>query len=89
VPFVLLLLCAPAVTKQRRQTFVSGINSLRGTLPWIAPEIVKHPETVTEKVSSTPPCNSAVRCSYIAATYAAGSSMCEICNTQRLMVVKR
>jgi hypothetical protein len=49
-----LLLFVRAVTKQRRQTFVSGINSLRGTLPWIAPEIVKHPETVTEKVSSMP-----------------------------------
>jgi hypothetical protein len=47
------LLFFSAVTKQRRQTFVSGINSLRGTLPWIAPEIVKHPETVTEMVSST------------------------------------
>eukprot|EP00882_Tetradesmus_deserticola_P018309 GHRQ01019668.1.p1 GENE.GHRQ01019668.1~~GHRQ01019668.1.p1 ORF type:complete len:209 (+),score=107.07 GHRQ01019668.1:35-628(+) len=37
------------LTKQRRQTFVSGINSLRGTLPWMAPEIVKNPETVSEK----------------------------------------
>lgn len=49
LPSVLLLLLLP-VTKQRRQTFVSGVNSLRGTLPWIAPEIVKNPDSVTEKV---------------------------------------
>jgi hypothetical protein len=32
------------------ETFVSGINSQRGTLPWTAPEIIRTPDTVTEKV---------------------------------------
>jgi serine/threonine protein kinase len=27
----------------------AGIDSLRGTLPWIAPEIMKNPASVTEK----------------------------------------
>lgn len=38
------------LSKQKQQTYVSGVSSSRGTLPWIAPEIIKHPEAVTEKV---------------------------------------
>jgi serine/threonine protein kinase len=29
----------------------AGIDSMRGTLPWIAPEIIKSPDNVTEAVS--------------------------------------
>ncbi|GFH17980.1 putative serine/threonine-protein kinase, partial [Haematococcus lacustris] len=37
------------LSKQRQQTFVTGVNSLRGTLPWTAPEIIHSPKAVTEK----------------------------------------
>uniref|UniRef100_A0A061R4G4 Kinase superfamily protein with octicosapeptide phox bem1p isoform 1 n=2 Tax=Tetraselmis sp. GSL018 TaxID=582737 RepID=A0A061R4G4_9CHLO len=38
------------LSKQRRQTYVSGVKPHTGTLPWMAPEILKSPETVDEKV---------------------------------------
>jgi serine/threonine protein kinase len=38
------------LSKQKRETYVSGVSSQRGTLPWIAPEIIKTPQSVTEKV---------------------------------------
>lgn len=38
------------LSKQRYQTYVTGVNSMRGTLPWTAPEIIKTPSCVTEKV---------------------------------------
>lgn len=38
------------LSKQRQQTYVTGITSLRGTLPWTAPEIIRTPKAVTEKV---------------------------------------
>ncbi|KAI8475058.1 MAG: kinase-like domain-containing protein [Monoraphidium minutum] len=37
------------LSKQRHSTYVSGVTSLRGTLPWIAPEILASPDTITEK----------------------------------------
>ena len=40
------------LSKQKQQTYVSGVSSSRGTLPWIAPEIIKSPEAVTEKARS-------------------------------------
>ena len=39
------------LSKQKRDTYVSNVTSQRGTLPWIAPEIIKTPHAVTEKVS--------------------------------------
>lgn len=36
------------LSKQKQQTFVTGVATLRGTLPWIAPEIIKTPATVTQ-----------------------------------------
>ena len=49
-----LALNAPQVadfglSKQKQATYVSGVTSLRGTLPWIAPEIIKTPKEVDEK----------------------------------------
>lgn len=41
------------LSKQKQQTYVSGVSSSRGTLPWIAPEIIKSPDAVTEKVPCT------------------------------------
>lgn len=38
------------LSKQKQQTYVTGVSSLRGTLPWIAPEIIKSPKEVNEKV---------------------------------------
>lgn len=38
------------LARERANTFISGVNSQRGTLPWTAPEIIKTPEKVTEKV---------------------------------------
>ena len=38
------------LSKQKRDTYVSNVSSQRGTLPWIAPEIIKTPHEVTEKV---------------------------------------
>jgi len=38
------------LSKQKRDTYVSNVTSQRGTLPWIAPEIIKTPESVTERV---------------------------------------
>lgn len=35
---------------QKFDTFVSGVSSQRGTLPWTAPEILRTPDKVTEKV---------------------------------------
>lgn len=35
---------------QKMDTFVTGVSSQRGTLPWTAPEILRTPEAVTEKV---------------------------------------
>lgn len=40
------------LSKQKRDTYVSNVSSQRGTLPWIAPEIIKTPHAVTEKVCS-------------------------------------
>ncbi|KAI8472959.1 MAG: kinase-like protein [Monoraphidium minutum] len=36
------------LAKTRRQTYVTGVNSLRGTLPWMAPEVLRSPDTVDE-----------------------------------------
>jgi len=38
------------LSKQRRQTYVSGVKSHTGTLPWMAPEILKTPDAVDELV---------------------------------------
>lgn len=38
------------LSKQRQATYVTGVTSLRGTLPWTAPEIIASPKAVTEKV---------------------------------------
>lgn len=38
------------LSKQKHNTFITGVTSLRGTLPWTAPEIILTPKTVTEKV---------------------------------------
>ena len=38
------------LSKQKMDTYVSGVSSQRGTLPWIAPEIIKTPHAVTEMV---------------------------------------
>ncbi|KAI8470843.1 MAG: kinase-like domain-containing protein [Monoraphidium minutum] len=38
------------LSKQKQATYVSGVSSLRGTLPWIAPEIIRTPKEVDEKV---------------------------------------
>lgn len=45
------------LSKQKRDTYVSNVTSQRGTLPWIAPEIIKTPHAVTEKVSLKSPSN--------------------------------
>ena len=42
------------LSKQKRDTYVSNVTSQRGTLPWIAPEIIKTPHAVTEKVQRRP-----------------------------------
>ncbi len=44
------------LSKQKRDTYVSNVSSQRGTLPWIAPEIIKTPHAVTEKVFADLPC---------------------------------
>lgn len=38
------------LSKQKVQTYVTGVNSQRGTLPWTAPEIIRTPDAVTEKI---------------------------------------
>lgn len=38
------------LAREKAQTFVSGVTSQRGTLPWTAPEILRSPDAVTEKV---------------------------------------
>lgn len=40
------------LSKQKRDTYVSGVTAQRGTLPWLAPEIIKTPDAVNEKVRS-------------------------------------
>lgn len=37
------------LSKSRHTTFLTNMSSQRGTLPWIAPEILRTPDTVTEK----------------------------------------
>ena len=44
------LLCVAPRCLQKLETYVTGVNSQRGTLPWTAPEILRTPDTVTEKV---------------------------------------
>ena len=48
-PLALTQLCDFGLAKQRRQTYVTGVTSLRGTLPWMAPEILSAPDAVDEK----------------------------------------
>mmetsp|Transcript_25013 Transcript_25013/g.69803 ORF Transcript_25013/g.69803 Transcript_25013/m.69803 type:complete len:640 (+) Transcript_25013:358-2277(+) len=38
------------LSKQRRQTYVSGVKPHTGTLPWMAPEILISPDCVGDKV---------------------------------------
>jgi len=38
------------LSKQKHDTYVTNVSSQRGTLPWTAPEIIKNPKMVTEKV---------------------------------------
>lgn len=38
------------LAREKTQTFCSGVSSQRGTLPWTAPEILRTPNCVTEKV---------------------------------------
>ncbi len=38
------------LSKSRHATFLTNMSSQRGTLPWIAPEILRTPNMVTEKV---------------------------------------
>ena len=42
------------LSKQKKETYVSNVSSQRGTLPWIAPEIIKSPHAVTEKARNSP-----------------------------------
>ena len=44
--------CDFGLSKQRRSqaSFVSGVTSHRGTLPWTAPELISHPGRASEKV---------------------------------------
>ncbi len=44
------------LSKQKHATFVTGVSSQRGTLPWIAPEILRTPDKVTEKVRGLSHC---------------------------------
>lgn len=53
------LICKVAdfgLSKQKRDTYVTGVTSQRGTLPWIAPEIIKSPHAVNEKVTGLGGC---------------------------------
>ncbi len=36
------------LAREKQSTFVSGVTCQRGTLPWVAPEILRTPEAVTE-----------------------------------------
>ena len=38
--------CSPRPPPQKYETFVSGVSSQRGTLPWTAPEIIRTPDKV-------------------------------------------
>jgi serine/threonine protein kinase len=42
------------LSKQKHDTYVTNVTSQRGTLPWTAPEIIKNPKMVNEKVSLSP-----------------------------------
>lgn len=37
------------LARHKRRTFLSGVVGLRGTLPWMAPEVVKTPGAVDER----------------------------------------
>jgi len=37
------------LARHKRRTFLSGAVGLRGTLPWMAPEVVKTPGAVDER----------------------------------------
>eukprot|EP00959_Pyramimonas_sp_CCMP1952_P405968 8507990-Pyramimonas_sp.AAC.1 len=37
------------LARYKRHTFLSGAEGLRGTLPWMAPELVKTPGAVDER----------------------------------------
>lgn len=38
------------LSKRLSSTYASGVRSLRGTLPWAAPEVIHSPGRLTEKV---------------------------------------
>lgn len=42
--------CDFGLARQLRNSFVSGVQSIQGTVPWLAPEVVTDPEHLTEKV---------------------------------------
>ena len=46
----ILKICDVGLSREKTQTFVSGVTAQRGTLPWMAPEILRTPHEVTEKV---------------------------------------
>jgi len=45
-----LKVCDFGLAKHKRQTCAKGSNSICSTLPWTAPEVVRNPENITEKV---------------------------------------
>ena len=69
------------LSKQKRDTYVSNVTSQRGTLPWIAPEIIKTPHAVTEKVQrcrDTSPTGSVrLKCKMSFCTHCGPSSLLE------------
>mmetsp|Transcript_12505 Transcript_12505/g.45598 ORF Transcript_12505/g.45598 Transcript_12505/m.45598 type:complete len:613 (-) Transcript_12505:2254-4092(-) len=42
--------CDFGLSRVKHRTYVSGMDSRRGTLPWIAPEVLKTPDHCSEKV---------------------------------------
>ncbi len=42
--------CTGSSTHTQSSPHISGVSSLRGTLPWTAPEIIRTPNQVTDKV---------------------------------------
>ncbi len=63
------------LSKQKRDTYVSNVTSQRGTLPWIAPEIIKTPHAVTEKVPHSQPLCKNTSCSLPGLAYCLGCSL--------------
>ena len=63
------------LSKVKRDEYVTNVTPQRGTLPWIAPEIIRTPNRTTEKVRGRPVMQAPTFCQLPSFTI----SLCHVC----------